>query len=172
MATSAQAKSAPQFGDAMPEAKKYQPIPRERMKELSQDQGPIMSIVLEDDQTIEEGVQDVRRWQHLGPRLTMYQWLRVANDSGSMVRFMEVEKIHGTPGSGLRALTLRDLWAPKFKDLAIEPIVSTGEWYVRHGGTHRKWMVIQPNGGVRRDGINTEAEAQNMARLESGNPKA
>jgi hypothetical protein len=154
-----------------PEKKRFPPIPRERMKELSQDMGPMMSVVLEGDQVIEVGVQDVRRWEHIGPRLTMYQWLRVTNDVGSMIRFMEVERIHGSPGQGLRALILRDLWAPTFKDMAAEPIVSTGEWYVRHGGTHRKWMVIQPNGNVRRDQINSEAEAQNMARLEAGNPK-
>lgn len=131
----------------------------------------MMSVVLEGEQTIEAGEQDAARWQHLGTRLTMYQWLRVTNDAGNMIRYMEVERVHGSPGSGLRALVLRDMWAPMIRDMAVEPIVSTGEWYVRHGGTHRKWMVIQPNGNVRRDGINTEVEARTVAHRESGNPK-
>ena len=154
-----------------PEERKYQPIPRQRMVELSHDLGPPMSIVLEGDQTVEEGTQDVKRWTHIGPLLTMYQWLRVSNDAGSMVRFMEVERVHGSPGAGLRALVLRDLWTPVFKDMAAEPIIATGEWYVRHGGTHRKWMVIQPNGNIRLDQINTEAEAKTIAHRESGNPR-
>ena len=45
MATATAIKSAP-------EEKKFQPIPRDRMRELSQDTGPRMSIVLEGDQTI------------------------------------------------------------------------------------------------------------------------
>jgi hypothetical protein len=172
MTAAAAQTQAPRFGDAPPtQSKRYPPVPHERMKELGQDIGYMMSIVLEGNQTIEEGAQDVERWRHIGPRLTMYQWLRISNDTGSMIRFMEVERVHGAPGQGLRALSLRDLWPPVLKDMAEEPIASTGDWYVRHGGTHRKWMVIQPNGNVRHEGLNTEAEAKIICHRESGNPR-
>ena len=162
--TAAQVKSAP-------EEKKYQPIPRDRMRELSQDTGPRMSIVLEGDQTIEAGPQDCRRWEHIGSRLTMYQELRVTNDAGTFIRRMEVLAVHGTPGSGLRFLNLGDTSPPVFIDKANEPIVSTGDWFVRWGGLSKKWQVIRPNGQVRQEGINTEAEARNVLHLEAGNPR-
>lgn len=169
MAATATATKPPRFGDDMPE--KIQPIPRDRITEMSHVMGFPMSIVLEGDQKIEEGEQDPNRFRNVAGRIAMYQWLRITNDTGSMVRFMEVERIHGSPGSGIRSLVLRDLWPPRFKDLAAEPIVSTGEYYVRHGGAHRKWMVIQPNGNVRIDGIMSEAEARTICARESGNPR-
>lgn len=172
MAATATQTKPPRFGDDLPAfATKPQPIPRDRIRELSFEIGMPMSVVLEDDQTIEEGPQDVVRWQNIGTKLHMYQWVRVSNDTGSMVRFMEVERIHGSPGSGLRALSLRDIVPPRLVNLAVEPIVSTGEWYVRYGGAHRKWMVIMPNGNVRLDGINGETEARNICHHESGNPR-
>ena len=164
MATATAIKSAP-------EEKKFQPIPRDRMRELSQDTGPRMSIVLEGDQTIEAGPQDCRRWEHIGSRLTMYQELRVTNDAGTFIRRMEVLAVHGTPGSGLRFLNLGDTSPPVFIDKANEPIVSTGDWFVRWGGLSKKWQVIRPNGQVRQEGINTEAEARNVLHLEAGNPR-
>ena len=163
MATATASKSAP-------EKKKYQPIPIGRMRELSQDTGPRMSIVLEGDQTIEEGAQDVKRWQHIGARLTMYQELRITNDAGSFIRRMEVLGVHGTSGSGLRFLNLGDTSPPFFIDKANEPIVSTGDWFVRWGGLSKKWQVVNPAGRVRKEEINTEAEARNIMHLEAGNP--
>lgn len=169
--TQPQAK-APKYGDRPAEAKEpVQPIDRARMVPAAQVLGELMIVTLPEDQTVEEGLQDVRRWEHLGPRLTMHQFVIVTNDCGSMWRWMRVERLHGSPGAGLRALLLRDVVPPRFVDLALEPIVATGSWEVRHGGPHRRWMVIQPNGSVRRDGINSEAEARTIAHRESGNPK-
>jgi hypothetical protein len=131
----------------------------------------MMNITLPENETVEEGEQEVRRWEQIGTRFGMNQWLQITNDAGSMWRLMRVERIHVSPGSGLRALVLRDVVPPKFIDLANEPVVATGEWYVRYGGTHRRWMVITPAGTVRRDGINSEAEARTVCHRESGNPK-
>jgi hypothetical protein len=129
-----------------------------------------MSILLEGDQTIEEGAQDVKRWQHIGARLTMYQELRITNDAGSFIRRMEVLGVHGTSGSGLRFLNLGDTSPPVFIDKANEEIVSTGDWFVRWGGLSKKWQVVNPAGRVRKEEINTEAEARNVMHLEAGNP--
>ena len=154
-----------------PEEKKYQPIPRDRMRELSQDTGPRMSIVLPADEVIEAGSQDIRRWEHIGTRLTMYQELRITNDAGTFIRRMEVLAVHGDPGSGLRHLVLGDVTPPVFIDKALEVPVSTGSWEVRWAGLSKKWEVRRPNGSLRLDGINTEAEARNIMHLEAGNPR-
>lgn len=147
-----------------------QVIARGRMTQAAQVLGEVLCITLFDDERIEEGVQDIRRWGLVGTRLAMNQWLIVSNDAGSMWRLMRVGRVHATPGSGLRALVLYDVVPPKFLDLANEPIVATGDWYVRYGGSHRRWMVVNPAGAVRRDGINTEGEAKSLCHAESGNP--
>jgi hypothetical protein len=132
--------------------------------------GEMLNVTLLEDERVEEGLQDVARWHQIGPRLSMGQWLQITNDAGSMWRLMRVDRLHATPGSGLRALVLRDVVPPKFIDVANEPIVSTGDWYVRYGGPHRRWMVITPVGTIRQDGINTEGEAKTIWRSEAGNP--
>jgi hypothetical protein len=155
-------------GDA---GEKPKPIPESRMVPAAFVHGDLLHVTLFGDERVEEGVQDVERWSHLGPRLAMNQWLEISNDAGSQWRLMRVERVHGSPGSGLRALTLRDIVPPSLTDLADEPVAAIGDWYVRHGGAHRKWMVISPAGVVRRDGINTEAEAKNLCNQESRNPR-
>lgn len=167
-ATDAQRKS----GDAgaRPEAKAApRPIPRERVMGMSFVVGEMMNVTLFEDERVEEGLQDVKRWQLVGERLAMNQWLQVTNDAGSMFRVMRVERIHTSAGAGLRALVLRDVVPPKFIDIENEPIVATGDWYVRYLGAHRRWAVISPAGTVRRDGINTEGEAKTICVAEAGN---
>jgi hypothetical protein len=155
-----------------PEEKRVVAISRDRMRELSHDVGMPMSITLEGSDTIEEGAQDVRRWEHIGPKLSIGQWLRISNDAETFYRFCEVLKVHGSPGTGLRALVLRDLFPPKFVDKENEMPAATGDYYVRWGGLNKKWQVIRPNGTVRLEGFNTESEAKLVANREAGNPKA
>lgn len=148
----------------------FRPIPRARAQQAAFVVGEMLNITLEGEETIEEGVQDVRRWADVSRFLSMNQWLQIGNDAGSFWRVMRVERLHGSPSSGLRALILRDVVPPKVIDVAKEPITATGEWYVRYGGAHRQWMVINPAGVVRRDGIHSHAEASNVCHVERGNP--
>lgn len=147
-----------------------QPIPPARMVPAAFVIGDIQNLTLVEDETIEEGLQDVERFRHIGPRLAVNQWIVVGNDAGSVRRVMIVEKLHCHAGSGLRALFLRDLFPPRIFDIEHEPIIATGDWYVRYGGPHRRWMVITPSGTIRREGINTEVEAKRQWQSESGNP--
>lgn len=156
--------------NAEPTAAKQQVIPPLRVIQASHVIGEVLNVTLFEDERVEEGLQDVARWGLVGTRFAMNQWLQVTNDAGSMWRLMRVERVHATPGSGLRALVLRDVVPPKFIDVANEPIVSTGDWHVRFGGAHRRWMVINPAGNVRREGINTEGEAKTLCHSEAGNP--
>lgn len=146
-------------------------IPEGRMVPAAFIHGDLLHLTLPGDERIEEGAQDLKRFALVGPKFGMHQWIEVVNDAGSMWRLMRVERVHGTPGSGLRGLWLKDVVPPSFSDLADEPIVATGEWYVRHGGGHRRWMVITPGGVVYRQGINTEAEARTACHRGTGNPK-
>jgi hypothetical protein len=130
-----------------------------------------MHVTLPGMDTIEEGVQDVALWQNVGPRLCMHQWIEITNDVGSFWRLMRVERIHGSPGTGLRALTLRDLVPPHEIDAASVTIVPTGQWEIRWGGIHNKWQVVSPAGVVSKHGFNTEAEARTHRNLEERNPK-
>jgi hypothetical protein len=146
-------------------------IPETRMIPAAFVHGDLLHLTLPGDERIEEGAQDLKRFGLIGPKMGMHQWIEVVNDAGSMWRLMRVEKIFGTPGSGLRGLWLRDVVPPSFSDLADEPIAVTGDWYVRHGGGHRRWMVITPGGIVHRQGINTEAEARSISHAASANPR-
>src|SRR4051812_14431560 len=94
-ATQAQQK-APKFGDpvagdATP-PRPVQPIPLTRMMQTGFVVGEMQTITLPEGETIEEGLQDPRRWEHVGPRLAMGQWIEVANDAGSMYRLMRVDR--------------------------------------------------------------------------------
>jgi hypothetical protein len=147
------------------------PIPEARIIPAAFVHGDLMHLTMPDDERIEEGEQDVARWANIGARLGMHQWIEIVNDAGSMWRLMRVARVFGSPSTGLRGLWLEDVVPPRFRDQAVEPIIPTGDWYVRYGGAHRKWMVITPTGVVRRDGINTETEARNLCNQESRNPK-
>lgn len=174
----AQAK-APRFGDALPpggtsgEATKRQvmPLREDRMVAMAQALGEMQLVTLPEDQAIEEGEQDPKLWTNLGPRLVMGQWISVTNDCGSFWRVMRVELVHCGRGAGLRALVLRDVVPPRMFDKTNEPIVATGEWYVRYLGPSRRWAVIRPNGMVAREMINTEQEAARQVWQMSGNPR-
>jgi len=133
--------------------------------------GDLMHLTLPGDERLEEGKQDVKRWQNIGGRLGMHQWIECTNDAGSMWRLMRVERVHGSPGTGLRGLWLRDVVPPSFADKADEPISATGDWYIMWGGAHKKWMVISPGGVVYQTGLNSEMAAQTVCRREAGNPK-
>lgn len=169
MSTAANAQRKPQE-DSKPPAKP-RPISRDRAMGAEFVTGTMLNITLEGTDRIEEGVQDVGRFELVASRLGVNQWLQVTNDAGSMFRLMRVERLHMAPGSGLRALVLRDIIPPRFFDLENEAIVATGEYYVRYGGTHRRWCVITPAGLVGFEGFNTEHEAKIAAHRESGNPR-
>lgn len=151
---------------------KKRAVPENRMLPVAFVHGEPMHLCLPGDERIEPGPQDVDYLANIGGKLAMHQQIEVTNDAGSFWRLMRVERVHGSPGSGLRALTLRDVVPPYFSDMADEPVVSIGQWYVRFGGAHRKWMVVTPAGAVRREGINSESEARHICRLEESNPRA
>ena len=138
------------------------PLDRERVKGLAESFGEMLSVVLPDDSTIEEGPQNPLFWSNAAARMAVGQWLQVTNDAGSFFAVMRVERIHGGGGYGsaLRALALRHIVPARTFDQAVEPIVPTGEWYYRHGGGYRKWMVIstERDRGARgyRDGMGGE----------------
>jgi len=157
-------------GEPSGAAARPRPIERTRAIEADFVVGRMLNITLPDDDTIEEGLQDVGRWSLIGPRLAMNQWLQITNDCGTFWRVMRVERIHGSPGSGLRALVLRDVVPAKIVDVANEPVAATGEWYIRYLGPHRRWAVISPAGAIRREGIHSQAEAANACHVERGNP--
>jgi hypothetical protein len=146
-------------------------ISQDRMTPAAFVHGDLLHLTLVGEEQVEEGEQDIGRWAAIGTRLGMHQWIEIVNDAGSMWRLMRVDRIHGSPGTGLRALVLRDVVPPCFTDLAVEPIVKTGDWYVRHMGAHQKWAVITPGGTVYKDQINTEAEARLMCNSASRNRK-
>jgi hypothetical protein len=154
-----------------PPAAKSKPIPRDRMTPAAFVHGDLLHVTLFGDERLEEGPQDIERWSQVGPDVGMHQWLEVTNDAGSFWALMRVERCHGGRGQGLRALSLRFIFPPTTADLADEPVTAIGDWYVRHGGAHRKWMVVTPQGVVRRQGLNTEAEARDACNLESRNPR-
>jgi hypothetical protein len=172
MATATAARAAPQqdgpvqFGQPV-----TRPIDEARMIACAHAIGEMQLVTLPDEMTIEEGPQDPLLWVNIAKRLSMHTWVQVTNDAGSFWRVMRVEKIHAGRGAGLRALVLRDVVPPRLVDLANEPIVSTGEWYVRHLGPHRGWVVVDPAGNVRREGIRTQREADNWCHQTSGNPR-
>jgi hypothetical protein len=165
MATAAQAKP--------PETEKpvVRPIERERITDCSFALGEMQLVTLPGEMTIEPGQQNPVLWDSIAGKLRMHQWVQVSNDAGSFWRVMRVERIHGGSGQGLRLLILKDVVPPQFIDLANEPIVSTGDWEVRHGGPHRRWMVIRPNGTIRAEGLNTEQEARTIANRDKLNPR-
>jgi hypothetical protein len=166
MSTVSNAKPKPAGEPAKPKA-----IPRDRMISAEFIMGAMMNVTLFETETVDDGVQDAARWELVAPRLAMNQWLQITNDAGSMWRLMRVERLHASPGSGLRGLVLRDVVPPRFFDLENEPIVATGEYHVRYGGAHRRWMVITPQGTVARDQINSEHEARIHAHRDSNNPR-
>jgi hypothetical protein len=51
------------------------------------------------------------------------------------------------------------------------PISAATDWKIRYSWPHLKWCVIAPNGSVKHSFLNTEDEAQNVARQEQGNPR-
>jgi hypothetical protein len=146
-------------------------IPEGRMTPAAYVHGELLHLTLEGDARIEEGAQDLKKFSLIGPRMGPLQWIEVVNDAGSMWRLMRVARIHGHAGTGLRGLWLEDVVPPKFTNFADEPAVPTGDWYIRFGGAHRKWMVITPGGVVNRQGINTEGEARTICNQVSGNPR-
>src|SRR5665213_3756076 len=171
MSATATATKPPQFGDHLPpEAKKFQPIPAERFVNSAHTAGDKLFVTLPNDETIDAGEQDIARWRHA--KLVIGQWLEVSNDAESMWRLMRVSRVYGTAASGLRALVLRDIVPPQFTDRANEPVTATGEWYFRWAGQHRQWIVVQPNGNVRHEGINSQEQARIFTHNESGNPRA
>ena len=99
-------------------------------------------------------------------KLSFGQWLQISNDANSMYRLMRIGQIHSGRGAGLRFLSLLDIVPPRFFDVEFEPVIATGSYYVRHLGVHRGWAVVDPGGKVRFEGINSEAQAQNMCHAE------
>jgi hypothetical protein len=147
-------------------------IPEDRMKDAAYVLGNVLHVTLEDDQVIEAaGPQDVVRWALIGTKIAVGQWLLITNDAGSFRRIMVADQVHSSPGTGVRALVLDDLVPPKFFDKSSDAVVASGSWYVRYFGSHRRWGIVSPGGIVRRDQINTEAEATNLMHLEARNPK-
>ncbi len=147
------------------------PIPDSRLVPASYVHGEALHITLPDDETLEEGEQDLELFARIGVRMSHGQFLEIENDAGSMWRLMRVARIYGTPGTGLRGLVLRDVVPPCFNDLDVEPVIKTGDWYVRHGGPHKRWQVITPGGVVFRERINTESEARTVKSAAERNPK-
>jgi hypothetical protein len=167
MTTQAQTKLAPP-ADKIPPIK---PIPEDHMIEASYARGPVMLVTLSGDEVIQEGPQNIEKWANLTRRLSVGQHIEVGNDSGSFWVWARVERLHGSPGSGLRALTLRFLIPPIVNNLTDEPIAATGDFYVRHLGARRRWAVINPQGNVHIDGLNSEAEARNVMMRAASNPR-
>lgn len=171
MAATATQTKPPRFGDAMlDDNKPIQPITQDRFVSSAHIAGDKLFITLPNDEKIDEGEQDIARWRHA--KLVIGQWLEVSNDAESMWRLMRVARVYGTAASGLRALVLRDIVPPQFSDRANEPITATGEWYFRWAGQHRQWVVVQPNGNVRFEGLNSQEQARIITHNESGNPRA
>jgi hypothetical protein len=136
------------------------PYEQRRLAEAEHSMGPLRILTLPGAERIDEGPQNATRFGLLGEKLHMGGWLIVTNDAGSFWALMRVEAIHGGAGHHVRALSLRYITPPCTNNKTFEEPVSTGEFYIRYGGSFHKWQVIAPNGQVRQQEINTEAEAR------------
>jgi len=167
----ATAKAGPKPGQMVQDKDAPKPIPESRLVPSAFVHNEMQHVCLEGDQRIEEGEQDIRLWALIGGKLGMHTWVEVVNDAGSIYRLMRVERVFGSPSTGLRGLWLRDLVPPQFIDRTEEPIGATGEWRFEWRGPYKKWVVVSPQGIAKFEYINTEQEARAACVRESGNPK-
>jgi hypothetical protein len=171
MTTAAATRPGPKPGQMVQEKETIKPIPEDRMIAASFARGETQLVTLLGNEVIQEGPQSIEKWGNIARRLAVGQHVEVGNDAGSFWAWCRVERLHGSPGGGLRALTLRFIAPPIVSNLEEEPVVATGDFYVRHLGPHRRWAVINPQGNVHLEGINSEAEARNVMLRAASNPR-
>jgi hypothetical protein len=163
--------TGPKPGQMIQEKEAIKPIPEDRMIGASFARGETMLVTLIGNEVIQEGPQPIEKWANIARRLSVGQHIEVGNDAGSFWAWCRVERLHGTPGGGLRGLTLRFIAPPIVSNLAEEPVTATGDFYVRHLGMARRWAVIDPKGHILIEGLNSEAEARNHMIRAQTNPK-
>jgi hypothetical protein len=146
------------------------PMELDRLEESHHARGPILSLVLPDGMEIQEGEQqNLTLFMNVGEMLHLGQWVEVSNDYGSFYALCRVDALNASPGAGVRHLSFVFISPPKRNTKGAEPVVGNGTWYWRYLGDYRKWCVVNPTGGVVRDKIRTEREAQLFCHHQMGN---
>lgn len=141
----------------------------QRVTVAAETQGEKLLLTLPGEETVNEGVQDPRRFVNVAAKLSMGQWLEISNDAGNFWALMRVTSRHGGRGASLRGLSLQNIVQPMVADKVLEEPIPTEEWYVGFFGMHRKWCVITPKGKFFREGLNTESQARTILDHEAKN---